>query len=63
MRCPYCGDRRTEVLKTVYRGAQFVPASTMRLLWLPLQYPRTAGALEPRGTEVAGTATITERME
>jgi DNA-directed RNA polymerase subunit RPC12/RpoP len=20
MRCPYCGDRRTEVLKTVYRG-------------------------------------------
>ncbi len=21
MRCPYCGDRRTEVLKTVYRGS------------------------------------------
>ena len=20
MRCPYCGDRRTEVLKTVHRG-------------------------------------------
>ena len=20
MRCPYCGDRRTEILKTVYRG-------------------------------------------
>jgi hypothetical protein len=20
MRCPYCGDRRTEVIKTVYRG-------------------------------------------
>ena len=20
MRCPYCGEKRTEVLKTVYRG-------------------------------------------
>jgi hypothetical protein len=30
---------------------------------VPLQYPREASALEPRGAEVAGTATITEGME
>ena len=35
----------------------------MRLLRVPLRYPREAGTLEPRGAEVAGTATVTEGME
>src|SRR5258708_34213176 len=35
----------------------------MRLLRVPLQYPRKAGTLEPRGTEVAGATTIPEGME
>jgi hypothetical protein len=35
----------------------------MRLLRLPLQYPRKAGTLETHGTELAGAATISERMD
>lgn len=35
----------------------------MRLLRVPLQYPRKASALEPRGSEVAGTTPISEGME
>ena len=35
----------------------------MRLLRVPLQYPREASTLEPRGAKVARAATISERME
>lgn len=35
----------------------------MRLLRVPIQYPRKASTLESRGAEVAGTAPITEGME
>ena len=59
MRCPYCGDRRTEVLKTVYRGHN----SYRHRRCLPLQYPREANTLEPCGAEVAGSAAISEGME
>ena len=42
---------------------QLVSPPAMRLLRVPLQYPRKASTLEPRGTEVAGAATIPEGME
>src|SRR5258708_17286483 len=35
----------------------------MRLLRVTVQYPRKASTLEPRGSEVAGVATLTEGME
>src|SRR5258708_19457252 len=35
----------------------------MRLLRIALRHPRKASTLEPRGAEVAGSATITEGME
>lgn len=42
---------------------QFVSPPALCILRIPLQYPRKASTLEPRGTEVAGAATISERME
>jgi hypothetical protein len=42
--------------------SQFVSPSAMPPLRVSLQYPREAGALEPRGSEMAGTTPIEERM-
>ena len=42
---------------------QLVSPPAMRPLRVPLQYPRKASALEPCGTEVAGTSPIPEGME
>ncbi len=62
MRCPYCGDRRTEVLKTVYRGHNSYRHRRLPLLRVPLQYPGEASTMEPRGAEVAGAPPIAEGM-
>ena len=42
---------------------QLVSPPTMRLLRVPLQYPRKASTLEPRGTKMARAPTLPERME
>ena len=41
---------------------QLVSPPAMPLLRVSLQYPREASMLEPRGSEVAGTAAIAEGM-
>ncbi len=48
MRCPYCGDRRTEVLKTVYRGHSSYRhrCPPLRKGWGSLRTPALRGKCE-----------------
>jgi hypothetical protein len=43
--------------------SQLLSLSAVPLLRIPLQHARETGAMEPRESEVAGTAPISEGME
>ena len=63
MRCPFCGDRRTEIIKTVYRGHNSYGRRRLHFLRLFLQHTRAAGALEPRRAEMAWRTPPSARLE
>jgi len=62
MRCPYCGDRRTEVLKTVYRGHSSY--RHRRCLYCGSRFSTQERPVRwsPRRAEVAWTSPFAERM-
>lgn len=62
MRCPYCGDRRTEVLNGV-PWPQLLSPPEMPLLRVTLQYPREASKLEPCGKESGEPRAISEGVQ